>query len=70
MTWSCKIVRDALALGEDGQLARVVPGRRQHEGHRGVSGEIAHQVQVALVEWWLVDAAGERDDARDLIVGA
>ena len=48
------------------------PGSRGGQGQRdrGVTGEVAHQFQVARVECGVVLVAGYRDDADDRIVGA
>ena len=60
-----QVVRDALTLGHNGQLARVLAARREHECYRSVGGEIAHQVEVTVVEWWLIRAARDGDHAGD-----
>jgi hypothetical protein len=64
-----QVVRDALTLGHNRQLARVLTARRKHECYRSMGGEIAHQVEVTVVEWWPVCAAGDGDHSCDFIVG-
>ena len=70
MTWSCKSCamrsRSARMVSWRASLA----SRRQHERYRGVRGEIADQIEVALVEGRLVGAAGDGDHADDFIAGA
>ena len=65
-----QVVRDTLAVGEDGEFVLAFAGVRQCQCHRGVAGEVADEVKVAVIERGLALVACHRDDAEHGVVGA
>ena len=70
MTWSCRSCAMRSRSATMVSWRACSRRRREHECYRGVGGEIAHQVEVAVVERWLVCAAGDRDHADDFDRGS